>query len=814
MFVAGILAGTLLFPERASATVNASWNTSSSGTWSTTSNWSTNSIPGDLTSPGSGTATFGNQGASPITVTITDTTRYLTEVVFGSGASAYTITGGALSFQGNGSSGPNAASSFLQIVMNSGVTNDETIDSAIQINRTTTGSFGFTANSATSSLIFNGNITWLGASGTSAWMNLGGTGKGAINGVISNSAAGGTLGLFENSGSTWTLTNANTYTGNTWIGGGTLKLDFSAGTTPSNIVSSSSALQFGGSGNGTSPAILSIAGASNAATTQTFNGTTLNGAQASHIVLSPTGTGTVTLNLGAITVISARTGETLDLAFSPGASTVTTTAANQTNNTLAGIITVNGTDFASVNGSGNIVGYSTLYSYKSDASTNWNGSTNLVDVTSAAVDLTANATSVGTISDLRFNTPTASTITLGSSKTLTIGSSVQGALLMTQNVGGNVVRITGGTLTGMASRDLVLIQNDTATGALLQIDSTIANPNTNAMALTKSGAGSLLLTGANTYTGATYLNEGTLIVDNASGGGLGTGTVAIAVANGATLQVGNNDANGSLASTQTVTDNGTVAFQRTDSALSFSNVISGSGSVAQRGTGKVTLTGTNTYTGGTSITAGTLALGNAAALGSSSGALSVSGGTLDLAGYSVTASSLTGSSSATGSLINTSATAASVTASALTPGGNGTVGALVVGGSGSVGTTTLVLTNAVLTFDIASNSSYDTITLGSAGAIAFSGTTLNLNYIGSSLSAGSFILISAANSSQITNPSGLTLGTTTINGLTAALSFDAAGDVVLNLTGAAVPEPATWLLLGCGGALLLFRRNVRRLACK
>ena len=45
--------------------------------------------------------------------------------------------------------------------------------------------------------------------------------------------------------------------------------------------------------------------------------------------------------------------------------------------------------------------------------------------------------------------------------------------------------------------------------------------------LEKRGQGTLLLTGANTYTGATNVNAGTLLVNNTSGSGTGSGTVTV-----------------------------------------------------------------------------------------------------------------------------------------------------------------------------------------------------------------------------------------------------------------------------------------------
>ena len=57
--------------------------------------------------------------------------------------------------------------------------------------------------------------------------------------------------------------------------------------------------------------------------------------------------------------------------------------------------------------------------------------------------------------------------------------------------------------------ELDVIQNDTNASGNLTIGSVIAD-NTSATALAKSGNGTLVLTGANTYTGTTYINAGTL----------------------------------------------------------------------------------------------------------------------------------------------------------------------------------------------------------------------------------------------------------------------------------------------------------------
>src|SRR5205823_3309532 len=104
------------------------------------------------------------------------------------------------------------------------------------------------------------------------------------------------------------------------------------------------------------------------------------------------------------------------------------------------------------------------------------------------------------------------------------------------------------------------------------------------IALTKSGNGTLILSGTNTFTGGTTISAGTLQLGN---GGT-TGTVP-----------GN-----------TITDNGTLAFSRSDT-VTYSPVVSGSGALSQLGPGNLILTGANTYTGATQVSGGTLTVNTA-----------------------------------------------------------------------------------------------------------------------------------------------------------------------------------------------------------
>ncbi|WDZ80295.1 autotransporter-associated beta strand repeat-containing protein (plasmid) [Ensifer adhaerens] len=174
--------------------------------------------------------------------------------------------------------------------------------------------------------------------------------------------------------------------------------------------------------------------------------------------------------------------------------------------------------------------------------------------------------------------------------------------------------------------------------------------------LVKAGAGTLTLTGENTYSGGTTISGGVLRIGNDGVGGsilgnvanngvlafnrsdaatfagaisgngavrqTGSGTTVLTGANGyaggttisgGTLQIGNGGATGSILGD--VVNDGILAFNRSDAAT-FAGAISGSGAVRQIGSGTMTLTGANTYTGGTTVAGGTLQIGNGSVAGS------------------------------------------------------------------------------------------------------------------------------------------------------------------------------------------------------
>lgn len=113
------------------------------------------------------------------------------------------------------------------------------------------------------------------------------------------------------------------------------------------------------------------------------------------------------------------------------------------------------------------------------------------------------------------------------------------------------------------------------------------SPPSSGGALTVIGAGTLVVTASNTYTGTTTITSATLQLDNGGSNGYVGGPIV---------------------------DNGTLALDRGDTALVLSSSISGNGNLAQIGAGMSTLNAANTFSGQTTISAGTLLLTNSLAL--------------------------------------------------------------------------------------------------------------------------------------------------------------------------------------------------------
>ncbi|EEM1783815.1 autotransporter-associated beta strand repeat-containing protein [Salmonella enterica] len=143
--------------------------------------------------------------------------------------------------------------------------------------------------------------------------------------------------------------------------------------------------------------------------------------------------------------------------------------------------------------------------------------------------------------------------------------------------------ISGGTL--VATNVDALGSGDVTNNAVLELNTggTFDNAISGSGQVVKSGDETLTLSGSNTYTGGTTINDGTLIATSVDA--LGSGDV---------------------------TDNAVLEL---NTGGDFDNAISGSGQVVKSGDETLTLSGTNSYTDGTLISGGTLVATNLEALG-------------------------------------------------------------------------------------------------------------------------------------------------------------------------------------------------------
>ena len=148
--------------------------------------------------------------------------------------------------------------------------------------------------------------------------------------------------------------------------------------------------------------------------------------------------------------------------------------------------------------------------------------------------------------------------------------------------------------------------------------------------LTKIGAGTVTLSGTNTYTGGTTINAGEISIssDNNIGGPSSPITF-----NGGLLQI--TGLVNTTFDTHTVnwsSFNGGFDLSNKSSVLTISQNISGTGSFMVGGAGTVVLTGTNTYTGGTTLLGGELSIPTDASIGGTTSKITFNGGVLQING--------------------------------------------------------------------------------------------------------------------------------------------------------------------------------------
>ncbi|MGA2498363.1 MAG: autotransporter-associated beta strand repeat-containing protein, partial [Tepidisphaeraceae bacterium] len=314
----------------------------------------------------------------------------------------------------------------------------------------------------------------------------------------------------------------------------TLNLDFTASGAPTaNIFAATDTLTLGGSGsNLLAGGALALTGKASTGNSQSF-ASTLVDAGASAAALTIGTSGTVALNLGALT---RNAGGTVDFTLPAGTQSSTNGVIRNPAGTAGTLLTAaNGTVFGTVSGDnwaansavatqvGNIVGANvassaggTLYTTANSAAT-FSGN---ADITGSFT-----ATSGATVNSIRFNTGSL-TLTLAGTNTISTGGVLFGS-------GITAATITGGTIRPAAGQELVFINNKPNVAAT--IGSVLADGTSGPTTVTFRGNPNAGTTGAifsvtanNTYTGPTYITLGR-VQDSTAGvtTPLGTGTVYV-----------------------------------------------------------------------------------------------------------------------------------------------------------------------------------------------------------------------------------------------------------------------------------------------
>ena len=221
---------------------------------------------------------------------------------------------------------------------------------------------------------------------------------------------------------------------------------------------------------------------------------------------------------------------------------------------------------------------------------------------------------------------TAYRTTIGSTLTGTTGlrKTDLGTLILTgdnnytgdTSVAQGTLQIGNGGTTGTILGDVAV-----ASGATLAFDRgdtvRFAGNIGGAGALTQAGAGTLVLTGTNSFTGGTTIAAGA-------------------------LQVGDGGTDGALAGA--VRNNGVLVFDRADDSA-VAGAISGSGTLTKAGAGTLTLSGANSFTGATTVAAGTLAVSGGTTLADGARVTLAAGAGLRLVDADETIGSLAGAGS-------------------------------------------------------------------------------------------------------------------------------------------------------------------------
>ena len=620
-----VLGGTGIYTINRNGITNSSTNTQTIGnTIALSRNQSWKATSGDLVITGavntSGRRITFNGGKNST----------LTNVVSGSGS--ITQSGvGALTLSGSNTYSGTTSLSAGTLIIGS---NTALGTGALTITAGTLATNG-TARTLTNTNTVNGSFTFnspsdLTLSGTAALGNnitvtVSGVGALTFGGIVS----GSTRILTKAGTGTLTLNVANTYSGGTVVNAGSLVIGHAQALGTGTASFGTATVSATGSAKFIANA-LQITGNTTfgGATDMTFNtGTTLTGSR------------TVTVNNANVILNGIVSGTGFALSKSG-----------------AGTLTLGGTSSNTFSGGANVNDGVLLLS-KSATINAFSGSLVIGDGSGASRSAIARLNQINQI-------PDASGVTLASDGMLDLQTFTDTVASITAN--GGVITSTGGgrldlggniTVNGTgslatlieaalglnASRTFLVNDNSVLGDADLTISGLISNGSA-ASGLTKTGLGTLLLNGANTFSGGTTLLNGTVLMDSSSTGSitngpLGTGTILLgdttgsnsaallfsttsgrSISNPITVRAGSSgtrtigamNTSGVSTYSSAITLNASALLSAASGGqVSFTGVLSGVGGVTKTGAGSVYFTNTNTLTGALVVQSGILNLSGA-----------------------------------------------------------------------------------------------------------------------------------------------------------------------------------------------------------
>ena len=275
-----------------------------------------------------------------------------------------------------------------------------------------------------------------------------------------------------------------------------------------------------------------------------------------------------------------------------------------------------------------------------------------------------------------FLSAAASNLTFNQTTTGTFTGIISGSGSVTSNGGATLIltnanSYTGGTTVsaGILQGNVSSLQGNIVNNAQVNFDQvgtgTYPGNMSGTGVLMKLNSGTLVLTGANTYSGGTAVSLGNL--------------------QGTTNSIQGNITN----------NGGQIIFDQSISSGTYAGVITGTGGVTVQNTGTVTLSGINLYTGGTNLINGILSISSDNNLGNPSGGITFTAGTLNASTSfsSARAISLNG----TGTIDVTSGNTLTLSGAITGSGGLNQVdsGTLILTGTNSYAGTTVVTTGTL-----------------------------------------------------------------------------------------------------------------------